>query len=175
VDHSALLLRQNDADCAFYFKGQAIFGHRFILEICCPNLFLVATNTKYAVLMKKKIHFVVVFFGLLTGNFFLSFSILYFSPNQLIVLVDSVRKKSSQAKARPGQGPMMAIEIDEKRLPVAPKTIVTLLKFVYSGNVNFFRLDILEVFELLIAAKTYELANLVLVCLSFFFFSACVI
>lgn len=118
VDHSALLMRQADADCSFTFKGQTVYGHRFILEICCPNLFLIAVNTK----------------------------------------------KKSLAKAK-GQGSqMMSIEIDDKRLPVSPKTIVTLLKFLYSGNMNFFKMDVVEVFEVLIAAKTYELTNLVLLC-----------
>jgi hypothetical protein len=56
---------------------------------------------------------------------------------------------------------MVNIEIDDKKLPVSLKTLTTLLKFLYSGNVNFFKMDITEVFELLLAAKTYELINLI--------------
>lgn len=51
VDHSALVTRSpNDADCSFTLthgkNTYTVPGHRFVLEICCPNLFLVAVKRK---------------------------------------------------------------------------------------------------------------------------------
>lgn len=115
VDHSALVTRSpNDADCSFTLthgkNTYTVPGHRFVLEICCPNLFLVAVKRK---LTKKGV---------------------------------------------------INIEVDEKKLSVPQNTFLALLKFFYSGNVNFFKIEVFGVMDLLIAAKTYEVKNLVKLC-----------